>query len=325
MLPKEFRHRRNKNKQKQEDVSLIAVCLMGKMLGFKSERQWHAFIVSNLFFDQPFPERLGTTASVVNFNERLKFYGIKFTRRFVSQAYYTIIDSVPLPICHYTRASCVRLFQDVANYGYCASKREHYYGLKGSFQITDHGYIVSYGISAASVHDVTVVEELVEQAPHPYVQASSRNWGLSRKRHAILNTFLRAAEYYGIQETFDELFAKSRQGKNFHRLYHLILSADTIRLDDIDYTITNRYCLKCNVGDFRSGTYLRDKVDEDIYGDSYLINLNRGLIFYFYDDRGMDIVATRKDVLAEIYTKYSDWILEYDRKKIGNLFHASKR
>ncbi|SDZ27251.1 DUF3885 domain-containing protein [Thermoactinomyces sp. DSM 45892] len=90
--------------------------------------------------------------------------------------------------------------------------------------------------------------------------------------------------------------------------------------DDIDYTITNRYCLKCNVGDFRSGTYLRDKVNEDIYGDSYLINLNRGLIFYFYDDRGMDIVATRKDVLAELYTKYSDWILEYDRKKIDNLF-----
>ncbi|MDQ0417596.1 group II intron reverse transcriptase/maturase [Croceifilum oryzae] len=53
---------------------------------------------------------------------------------------------------------------------------------------------------------------------------------MSRKRHAILNTFLRAAEYYGMQEVFDKLFARSKQGNKFHRLYHLIISDANIRL-----------------------------------------------------------------------------------------------
>jgi retron-type reverse transcriptase len=41
---------------------------------------------------------------------------------------------------------------------------------------------------------------------------------------------LRYAEYYDMQPTFDELFAKSQSGEVFERLTHLIFSRDNILL-----------------------------------------------------------------------------------------------
>jgi hypothetical protein len=61
--------------------------------------------------------------------------------------------------------------REIADIGYCASKKEHYYGLKCSFQITNEGFVVGYVVSKASVHDIRLVEELIEQFPHPYVLA----------------------------------------------------------------------------------------------------------------------------------------------------------
>ena len=48
----------------------------------------------------------------------------------------------------------------------------------------------------------------------------------------------------------------------------------------------------------------------------YLMNIDKKLIFHIYDDRGLDILATEKKVLNEIYDRFDKWILEYDREKI---------
>ena len=48
----------------------------------------------------------------------------------------------------------------------------------------------------------------------------------------------------------------------------------------------------------------------------YLINIDKKLIFHIYDDRGLDILATDKKILTELYDRFDKWILEYDREKI---------
>lgn len=63
--------------------------------------------------------------------------------------------------------------------------------------------------------------------------------------HAILNTFLRNAEYYNMQYIFDQLFADSKKGKSFNRLYDLILSRENILLA--------YRTIKTNVGSKTSG------------------------------------------------------------------------
>lgn len=52
----------------------------------------------------------------------------------------------------------------------------------------------------------------------------------------------------------------------------------------------------------------------------FFINVNKKIIFNMYDDRGLDIVASKKYDLLNIYKKYNDWILDYDRKAIDAIF-----
>ncbi|MBD1373021.1 hypothetical protein IC620_11710 [Hazenella sp. IB182357] len=56
VVPIQLRQRRNLHLQKQEDAVLIAISILGKMLGFNSERMWHKFMSTNLIIEQ-FPER----------------------------------------------------------------------------------------------------------------------------------------------------------------------------------------------------------------------------------------------------------------------------
>ncbi|KMY60052.1 hypothetical protein AA906_07310, partial [Geobacillus stearothermophilus] len=50
-------HRRNRHLVKQEDEVVMAVHLLGKLLGFSSERAWHRFVTGNLFTNGSFLER----------------------------------------------------------------------------------------------------------------------------------------------------------------------------------------------------------------------------------------------------------------------------
>lgn len=53
----------------------------------------------------------------------------------------------------------------------------------------------------------------------------------------------------------------------------------------------------------------------------YLINLDKRIIFYMYDDRGLDIIADSRDALTPIYNKFNDWILESNRDQIDRVFN----
>jgi len=41
-----------------------------------------------------------------------------------------------------------------------------------------------------------------------------------------------------------------------------------------------------------------------------------------YDDRGLDIIASDKDTLSPIYTKHNDWLLDYDRARMEEIFKS---
>ncbi|MGG3775623.1 IS982 family transposase, partial [Geobacillus stearothermophilus] len=49
-----YLQRRNRHLVKQEDAVIIAIHLLGKLLGFTSERAWHRFVTGNLFTNGSF-------------------------------------------------------------------------------------------------------------------------------------------------------------------------------------------------------------------------------------------------------------------------------
>lgn len=72
------------------------------------------------------------------------------------------IDTLPLPICVYTRAPRDRCFKPLADYGHCAAKQLDYYGFKLGLRIARSGMITYYPLLPARPHDIQFLEELVE-------------------------------------------------------------------------------------------------------------------------------------------------------------------
>jgi Domain of unknown function (DUF3885) len=56
----------------------------------------------------------------------------------------------------------------------------------------------------------------------------------------------------------------------------------------------------------------------------YFVNRTRDIILHMYDDRGMDLIAPSVDHLRPIYERHKDWVLNYDRSSIAQMFeHAA--
>ena len=41
-----------------------------------------------------------------------------------------------------------------------------------------------------------------------------------------------------------------------------------------------------------------------------------------YDDRGLDVIARQPEVLVPLYRTFNQWILDYDRERIDQVFSA---
>lgn len=76
-----------------------------------------------------------------------------------------IIDSAPVPVIGYVRASRSRRFTDRrrCRYGYCAAKRVRYFGYKLHLVTSKEGIPVTYTLSPANRHDVTLLPELAQK------------------------------------------------------------------------------------------------------------------------------------------------------------------
>ena len=64
------------------------------------------------------------------------------------------------PICHACRGHRCRTFRGEAAWGYCATKKEHFYGLRGHLVITLAGTAVAFTVTAANVDERDVVPNL---------------------------------------------------------------------------------------------------------------------------------------------------------------------
>ncbi|MTH54934.1 DUF3885 domain-containing protein [Bacillus mangrovi] len=114
------------------------------------------------------------------------------------------------------------------------------------------------------------------------------------------------------------------------KLQHLTLP-EVFNEEDM---VTHRFFLPCQKGDIRYKALLRVISFEDTNHpakigkgfpqagvDLYFVNLTRKIIYHLYDDRGCDVIASRKEELRSLYEKRQNWILDDDREQIEKLFH----
>jgi hypothetical protein len=90
--------------------------------------------------------------------------------------------------------------------------------------------------------------------------------------------------------------------------------------------ISYQYVLICKKYDVDYKRILRAIANSDhaIYpytsNGVFFINTKKNIIYYLYDDRGLDLVSNDEKNLKDIYTKFNDWILDYDRERIDKVF-----
>jgi hypothetical protein len=72
------------------------------------------------------------------------------------------VDTLPLPVCTYTRAPRDRCFKLLADYSHCAAKKLDYYGFKLGLRVSRCGMITHYPLLAARPHDINHLGALVE-------------------------------------------------------------------------------------------------------------------------------------------------------------------
>lgn len=72
-----------------------------------------------------------------------------------------VIDTLPLPVCGYSRSSREQCFKPEADYGYCAAKALYYYGFKLGLRISRSGMITHFPLLPARPHDIQLLDDLV--------------------------------------------------------------------------------------------------------------------------------------------------------------------
>ena len=89
--------------------------------------------------------------------------------------YLSIIDSFPVPVCRFARATYSRSFREVAAYGYDEVARHIYYGLRAHVRLAWPGVLVDCALAPAHLSDTEGAEDLL-QGVAGFVLADRNYW-----------------------------------------------------------------------------------------------------------------------------------------------------
>ncbi|MEE3746164.1 IS982 family transposase [Streptococcus suis] len=167
-VPHEVRNRRNIHLQKQSDVVVIASYLWAIQEGCRTASAIYRAIRHNLFPDN-FPERSRFYRICQNLAQSIQRMRYFMVLDLCQTCSFGLIDSFPCALCHPIRNMRVTLLSEVADIGYNATKKIHYYGLKFSVLVSDNGFPIDYVVTPASIYDGDVALELLENSPFPIV------------------------------------------------------------------------------------------------------------------------------------------------------------
>lgn len=83
----------------------------------------------------------------------------------------SIVDSFPVPVCRFPRAPRCRRLREQSAYGHDSSsgkkgKAGLFFGLKAHIRVCWPGVITEAEMAAANHHDLSLVEEIVDESPH---------------------------------------------------------------------------------------------------------------------------------------------------------------
>jgi Transposase DDE domain len=144
-----------------EEVITIEIC--GECFGLnKDEAIYEHFDTYYRHFFPKLPERSLFVRQAANlWQVKMRIQQKLVSRCGQDQEAVQVIDTLPLPMCVFTRSRRDRCFKPDADYGYCAAKQLYYYGFKLGLRISPLGMITHYALLPARPHDIQLLDDLL--------------------------------------------------------------------------------------------------------------------------------------------------------------------
>ncbi len=146
-----------------KDSEVITMELVGEFLGMDRDKTiWEYFRRHWTHFFPKIPDRSNFVRQASNLHvvKRLLQENLATSLSAFEDGLH-MIDGLPIPVCKFARAHFSKIFKGDAAYGYCATKKEHYYGFRGHIVISSKGVVTAATFTKANVDERDVSPEIV--------------------------------------------------------------------------------------------------------------------------------------------------------------------
>jgi len=160
VAPNSIKFRPNIEKAILSDSEIITIAICGELIGIDSEKAWFNFVKKNL--RHLFPKMCDRTRFNRTRRNLLQVINLIFAKiSSYLKDEFLIADSFPLEVCKFGRAHFCRTFKfEGAKYGYCASKKQTYFGYKVHALTTVDGAVMIFEITPANVDDRNALRDM---------------------------------------------------------------------------------------------------------------------------------------------------------------------
>lgn len=171
VTPTSIKERKNKDRAKMSDSEIITMAIVGETMGIDSETAWYNFVKKN--YSELFPNMCDRTRYNRTRRDLTGVTAVIWEKlNEVMEKYFSsdrLIDSFPLEVCKFGRAHFCQAFKgEEADYGYCASKKETYFGYKVHSMTTTEGYITDFAVTPAPTDDREALLDLAQKKEEHY-------------------------------------------------------------------------------------------------------------------------------------------------------------
>jgi hypothetical protein len=178
-LKKERRIRRCGPAPKLSDAEVLTIEIVGEFLGIDTDKGIYCYFRRH--YGEWFPALKGVhrttfcrqAANLWKIKEMLWKHLLGRVR---FDAQVSLIDSFPVPTCHFARAYRCRRLAEESAFGYDEMSKQTFYGLRAHLRVCWPGVIVEMDLAPANIHDLRLAEELLEGAKEEGWVLGDRNY-----------------------------------------------------------------------------------------------------------------------------------------------------
>jgi hypothetical protein len=150
---------------KLRDSEVLTIEVVGEFLGIDTES--NIFTHFCRYYSDWFPglrqvARTTFTRQAANLWKVKQELWQRVAQSIPHDPHISIVDSFPVPVCRFARATYARSFREVAAYGYDEVARQIYYGLRAHVRLAWPGVLIDCTLAPANLHDTQGAEEVLE-------------------------------------------------------------------------------------------------------------------------------------------------------------------